>query len=159
MFGDGIAYRGILGFFILTALAATLFGGFGVYTILTGGTTDGQVENSALGDFDCESFAGDPAVRHQADYGTDRTVLGDSRLESFNTTDIDDGVQITMTVEGAVLNASASRADGTPVSVTREGNRVTVVREDATPFRVWIDSVDEDATVVRSQLDICPPTN
>jgi len=157
MFGDGLAYRGLLGFFALMALLATVFGGFGVYTILTGGTTDGQVESNKLGEFDCETFDGDPAVGHQADYGTDRTVLGDSRLESFNTTDTGDGYRINITVEGAVLGVSASQADGTPVSVARDDNRISIEREDATPFRLWIDSVDDEATVTRSQLDICPP--
>lgn len=157
MFDDGLGYRGMLVFFVLIAVGATAFGGFGVYTVLTGGTTDGQVETSKLGAFECETFDGDQAVRHQADYGTDRTVLGDSRLESFTATDTGDGYRINITVEGAILGVSASQADGTPVSVTRDTNRISIEREAATPFRLWIDSVDDEATVTRSQLDICPP--
>lgn len=155
MFGDGLAYRGILGFFVLMALGATVFAGFGLHTILTGGTTDGQVETDELGAFACETFDGDPEVGH--DREVDLTVLGDSRIDSVNSTATEAGDRIEIAVDGDILDTSARHADGTEVAVEREAGLVVIEQESAEPFRLWIDSVDEDATVVRSQLDICPP--
>lgn len=157
MSDEGFAYRAILGFVALMALGATVAGGVGLYTVLTGGTTDGQVEVDELGALDCEAFDGDPEVGHETDYGIDRTVLSGSRLESVESTDIDGGLRIEIAVEGGILGVSASQADGTPVPVERNESRIVIERVDTTPFRVWIDSVDQDATVARSQLDICPP--
>ena len=152
-------YRALLVLLAAGAVGATIFGGYGLYTVITGGTTDGSVAIDALGEYDCEEFNGDPEVIHNASYGVDRTLLGGSVLESFNHSRDGDRLRLVFDVDGGVLGTSASRPDGTeiPVEQVQEESRIVVELSDPAPLRLWIDSVSEDATVTRTELDICPP--
>jgi len=152
-------YRAIIGLLAAVALGAVIFGGVGLYTLLTGGTTDGSEPVDVLGKYGCGNFDGDPDVVHNSSYGIERTLLGGSAIESFTDSREGDRLRLTFDVDGGVLGASASRPDGTevPVDRIREGNRVVVELADPGPVRLWIDSVSEEATVTRTQLDICPP--
>jgi hypothetical protein len=153
------AYRALLVLLAVVAAGATIFGGYGLFTVLTGGTTDGTVAIDALGEYDCEEFDGDPQVIHNASYGVDRTLLGGSVLDSFNHSREGDQLRLVFDIDGGVLGTSASRPDGTeiPVEQVQGENRVVVELSDPAPLRLWIDSVSEDATVARTELDICPP--
>jgi hypothetical protein len=152
-------YRTLLVVLAVGAVGATIFGGYGLYTVITGGTTDGSVAIDALGEYDCEEFDGDPEVIHNASYGVDRTLLGGSVLESFNHSRDGDRLRLVFDVDGGVLGTSASRPDGTeiPVEQVQEESHIVVELSDPAPLRLWIDSVSEDATVTRTELDICPP--
>ena len=152
-------YRALLVLLAAGAVGATIFGGYGLYTVITGGTTDGSVAIDALGEYDCEEFNGDPEVIHNASYGVDRTLLGGSVLESFNHSRDGDRLRLVFDVDGGVLGTSASRPDGTeiPVEQVQEESHIVVELSDPAPLRLWIDSVSEDATVTRTELDICPP--
>jgi len=156
---QSLAYRAILAVVAAGALAAVAFGGYGLYTVLTGGTTDGSVAVDVLGEYDCGGFDGDPEVLHNSSYGVDRTLLSGSVIDSFEPSDTGDGLRLEFAVEGGVLGSSAARPDGTalPVSQPEGENRVLVDLPDRSPVRVWIDSVSEEATVTRTQLDVCPP--
>jgi len=153
-------YRALVGLMAAAALGAVIFGGYGLYTVLTGGTTDGTVDVNVVGEYDCEQFNGDPEVAHNTSYGVERTFLGGSVIDSFNQTRDGDSLRLTFVVDGGVVGTSARRADGTeiPVENRQEESRVVVVLEDRSPFRLWIDSVSDEATVSRTQLDICPPS-
>jgi len=155
-----LGYRALVGLMAAAALGAVIFGGYGLYTTLTGGTTDGTVEVDVLGEYDCEQFDGDPEVAHNNSYGVQRTFLSGSVIDSFNQTQEGDRLRLTFDVDGGVLGTSARRADGTevPVENRQEESRVVVVLEDRSPFRLWIDSVSDEATVTRTQLDVCPPS-
>jgi hypothetical protein len=152
-------YRTLLVVLAVGAVGATIFGGYGLYTVITGGTTDGSVAIDALGEYDCEEFDGNPEVIHNASYGVDRTLLGGSVLESFNHSRDGDRLRLVFDVDGGVLGTSASRPDGTeiPVEQVQEESHIVVELSDPAPLRLWIDSVSEDATVTRTELDICPP--
>ena len=113
------AYRALLVLLAVGAVGATIFGGYGLYTVLTGGTTDGTVAIDALGEYDCEEFDGDPEVIHNASYGVDRTLLGGSVLESFNHSREGDRLRLVFDVDGGVLGTSASRPDGTGSTASR----------------------------------------
>lgn len=153
------AYRALLVLLAAGAVGGIIFGGYGLYTVLTGGTTDGTVTVDVLGEYDCEEFDGDPEVIHNASYGVDRTLLDGSVLESFNHSRDGDRLRLVFDVDGGVLGTSASRPDGTevPVEQIQDEDRVVVELSDPAPLRLWIDSVSEDATVTRTELDICPP--
>jgi len=149
-----ILYRGIFAVVAVVALGAVLFGTVGLYTVLTGGTDTGD-GGSLLGAYQCEAFDGDPEMGHESEIGDPLTVVGDSQLEQFNATD----ERIEVVTTGALINASASRPDGTVLPVDRvpDENRVVVPLSEPTPFRLFIDSLDEEGAAVRTQLDVCPP--
>jgi len=153
-----ILYRGIFAVVAVVSLAAVAVGVGGLYTVLTGGT-DTADDPSTLGAFDCEEFEGDPEMPHESEIGEPLTVRGDSQLESFNTTAVDGGVAIEIETVGPLINASASQPDGTVLAVDRvpEENRLVVTAPDRRPFRLFIDSLNDEGTAVRTALDICPP--
>lgn len=158
--GDrGWGYRMAIGFMAVMAVGAVAFGAFGLYTIVTGGTTDGTPEIDVLGEYACEEFDGDPEVRHNSSYGIEQTLVSGSAIETVNATTAGDGLRMEIRVDGGIVGASASRADGSAVSVQEDesGERLVVESSNTEPFRLWIDSVSREGTVVRTQLDICPP--
>lgn len=160
MFGDTWGYRALVAGVAIVGVAAVLFSAVGLYVVFTGGTgTSPDVD--VLGGYECETspFEDDPEVPHNASYGIDRTLVSASVVESFNTTRVGDGVRVTLDVDGGVLAASAVRTDGTEVSVRQvDGeDRIVVESNDTDPFRLWIDSVDDETTVTRTRLDVCPP--
>lgn len=154
-------YRLILAVLGLFAVGAVVVGGVGLYTVLTGGTADGDPPIEVLGGYDCADgeFTGDPEIVHDPPYGVERTVLSGTEVESFDSERTEQGYRYEFVMAGELLDASASRPDGTPVTARALGNGSRVVVESNTtgPVRVWLDTVTEDATVTRSRLDICPP--
>lgn len=153
-----ILYRGIFAVVAIVSLAAVAVGVGGLYTILTGGTDTGD-DPSLLGEFQCETFDGDPEMPHESEIGEPRTLRGDSQLESFNTTVVDGGVSIEIETVGPLIDASASQPDGTVLAVDQfpESDRLVVTAPNRGPLRLFIDSLNEEGTAVRTELDICPP--
>lgn len=155
-------YRLILAVLGLFAVGAVIVGGIGLYTVLTGGTADGDPAVDVLGAYDCADgeFTGDPEIVHEPAYDIERTTLGGTEVESFDSERTEEGYRYAFVMAGELLDASASRPDGTPVTARALGNgsRVVVRSNTTGPVRVWLDTVTEDATVTRSRLDICPPT-
>lgn len=157
MFDKLSGYHLLLGVLAVAGAISVAFAAGGLYVILTGGTTSGDVA-SVPEAFTCETFNGDPEVGHEAGYGTDRNATV-SRLESIDATTTDDGgFELTINIsDPAILNASARQADGTPVSVEQlENATVRVSHNDTSPVRVWVDSAD-GGRITRTELDICPP--
>ena len=157
---DGIgAYRALAVFVVLFAVAATVFGFGGLYVVLTGGTTDGVPETDVLGEYDCATFDGEPEVQHDAAYEVERTLVGGSEVEAFDASSNETTLRIELAVAGETLDASASRADGTAVTVRRpdNGSRLVIAGIDPAPLRIWVDSLSNESAVTRTQLDICPP--
>ncbi len=158
MADDNSAYRALILVVVVVGIGATAFGFTGLYVVLTGGTTDGTPDVDVLGEYECPGFDGDPEVQHEAAYEIERTLLGGSETESFDASTNSTHFRAELVVSGEVLNASASRADGTAVPVRQpdDGNRVVVAVADPAPLRLWVDSLSEDSRVTRTQLDICP---
>jgi hypothetical protein len=155
--GSNVAYRGLLIVGGIVAVGAVLFGSYGLYTTLTGGTNAGDAQ-SMLGEYQCEEFPGDPEIAHESAFESPRTVVGDSYLAAFNASSTATGSRIEVQTDGPLVNASAREADGTAVEVERipQENRVVITGRDSTPFRLFLDSVSEDRAV-RTELDVCPP--
>ncbi|MEF8937364.1 hypothetical protein [Halobacteriaceae bacterium SHR40] len=153
-----ILYRGLFAVVAIVSLAAVAVGVGGLYTVFTGGT-DTADESSLLGEFQCEEFDGDPEMPHESEIGEPLTVRGDSQLDSFNTTTVDGERAIEIETAGPLINASARRPDGTVLAVDRfpEENRLVVTAPDRRPFRLFVDSLNDEGTAVRTALDICPP--
>lgn len=152
-----IAYRGLFLVVGLVALGGVLFGFYGAYVSLTGGT--GAVDDpSMLGEYQCDAFEGDPEMPHESDFVSPRTVVDDSYIASFNVSETDDGIRFEVVTDGPLINASASTVDGRPVTVRRypDEDRIVIPDRDSTPFRLFIESVSSD-TPVRTEIDICPP--
>lgn len=157
---DGnLAYRALLLALVIVALGATVIGFGGLYIVLTGGTTDGPPDADILGAYECSGFDGDPEAKHEAAYEIEQTLVGGSQVESFNASTNSTHLRVELTASGQVLNASASRADGTrvPVQQLETGGRVVVAGADPAPLRLWVDSLSDESTVTRTRLDICPP--
>lgn len=141
---------------VLFGLVAVVFSSVGLYMIFFE-STDAGPDRIELGEFACDEFDGDPAVAHDAGYQIERTLRGTSQIESIDATDTGEGVRLAITVTGEFLDASASRADGTNVTVrTPTDGPDLVVETTETPFRLWIDTID-DSAVTRTQLDVCRP--
>lgn len=158
MSDNGTMYRAFLAIFGAFAIGAVLMGSYGLFVVLTGGTTDGQVETDVLGAFDCDEFAGDLEMAHEPDYEVERTVLSGTEIESFEAVAAGEGYRYTVTMAGELLDASARRADGRALTVEQAGTAVRFETTTTTPFRLWIDTIAEEATVTRTRLDVCPPT-
>ncbi|MFT4949832.1 MAG: hypothetical protein ACI9CA_001974, partial [Natronomonas sp.] len=157
---DGnLAYRAMLLAIVIIGLGATALGFGGLFVVLTGGTTDGPPDADVLGAYECSGFDGDPEVKHEAAYQIEQTLVGGSQVESFNASTNSTQLRVELTATGQVLNASASRADGTrvPVQQPAAGSRVVVAGADPAPLRLWVDSLSDESTVTRTRLDICPP--
>ena len=154
---SNVAYRGILLVAGVFAAGAVLFGGYGLYMTLTGGTNVGD-DPSMLGDYQCEEFPGDPEIAHESAFESPRTVVDDSYLAEFNASSTEAGLRIEVVTDGPLINASAREPDGTVVELERvpEENRVVLADRDRTPFRLFLDSVSGDSGV-RTELDVCPP--
>lgn len=149
-----VAYRVMMVSTLLLGGIAVVVGIAGTFVALTGGPGGEAVD--ALGGFECESFAADPQVVHDTDYAVEREVLNPTEVATFNGSVTGTRVGISLNVTGALLDASGNQPDGTPIPVETTGDRVIVERNTTAPFRLWVDSVNDDGTVTRMQLDICP---
>lgn len=154
--GTSLAYRTVVFTVVAIGGAAFIAGGAGTFLALTGGI-DGGEEFDVLGEYECEEFDGDPQVVHNADYEIERQVLSPSEVSDFDGTSTDNGVNVSLETEGVLLAASANEPDGEPITVDTDDDHVFIERNTTQPFRLWVDSVAEDGTVTRMQLDICPP--
>lgn len=157
-----LGYTAVIAVFALVGLTAVIVGFGGLFVVLTGGTADdgGSTEVPELADagLQCDSFDGDPDVGHEGStVGLDR---GGTLVASV--TQIPDGDDLLIEMTGPVVNASGVRTDDTSVTVSVDESAVVVGNGTAgQPYRLWIDSVDEDGqyqegSVLRSQLDVCP---
>lgn len=156
MIGDR-AYNAFTLGMVVFGLIAVAFSSVGLYMMFVGSADSGP-EQVELGEFACEEFDGDPEIAHDADYRVTRTLRGTSQIDSINATDTGGGVRLAITVSGEFLNGSASSPGGTNVPVRTPSDGPDIVIETTeTPFRLWIDNID-DSTVTRTQLDICRPT-
>lgn len=150
----GIAYRVVmLSVFALGGIAVVV-GIAGTFIVLTGGPDSEEFD--VLGEFECNSFDADPQVVHDTNYAVERDVLNPTEVASFNGSVTDSRVELSLNTTGALLEASGNQPDGTPILVETVNNSVLVERNTTAPFRLWVDSVNEDGTVTRMQLDICP---
>ncbi|WP_267163883.1 hypothetical protein [Halovenus salina] len=151
---SAIAYRVVMVSILLIGGIAVVVGIAGTFVALTGGPSGEAVD--ALGEFECNSFEGDPQVVHDTDYAIEREVLNPTEVATFNGSVTGTRVAISLNVTGALLDASGNQPDGTPIPAETTGDRVVVERNTSEPFRLWVDSVNDDGTVTRMQLDICP---
>jgi len=158
VFGDSKAYDALIALVFLFGLGAVIVSGVGLYTILTGGTVD-EPQVDVLGAYACEEFDAAPAVGHNSSYGIDRTLLGGSAIASVNASVTDGRLRMRIDVDGGILGASASRPDGAgvPIEQVEGADRLVIDTPEPGPFRLWIDSVSDEAVVTRTQLDVCPP--
>lgn len=159
MADSNVAYRAVMLMIVLIGIAGVALGFGGLYVVLTGGTTDGTPEADVLGEYECTSFEGDPEPNHDTTYQIERTLVGGSGFESFDAARNDTHLRIELAVEGELLGASASSADGTalPVRQSDDGDRVIITDDDPGPIRAWIDSLSNDSRVTRTEIEICPP--
>lgn len=149
-----IAYRVVMLSVLLLGGAAVVVGLAGTFIALTGGP--GGEEFDVLGEFECDSFDADPQVVHDSEYAVEREVLSPSEVETFNGSVTGERVEISLNTSGALLEASANQPDGRPIPVQTNDDRVVIERNTTAPFRLWVDSVNEDGAVTRMQLDLCP---
>lgn len=150
-----LPYQGLAVFIAIAGIAAVAFSAVGLYTVLTGGPAE-PTETTATSDIECETFDGDPAMPHEDGYGVDRTVFSGVVFDSADAT-VEEGFRLQLAVDERVLEASASTPDGRELAAeTHDDDRSIVVEgEEVTPFRLWVDTVDEDARITRTQVDIC----
>lgn len=151
---SAIAYNVVVVSVLLLGSIAVVVGLAGTFVALTGGPSGEEFD--VLGEFECDSFEADPQVVHDTDYAVEREVLTPTAVKRFNGSVTDTGVAISLNTTGALLDASGNQPDGTPIPVETVGDNVVVERNTTAPFRLWVDSVNEDGTVTRMQLDICP---
>ena len=131
---------------VVLGIAGIAVGVGGLYLTLTASDTPPDRGAEALGAFGCEPGDREARSGPASDYGVDRVVA--------------DGARLNLTVAGELLNASTSRFAGgpeTPPNVTLRGGAVVVTDPERSPFRLRIDAVSADGTVVRTELDVCPP--
>jgi len=145
---------------VVLGIAGIAVGVGGLYLTLTASDTPPDRGAEALGAFGCEPGDREARSGPAGDYGVDRVVADGGELESVGTATTADGARLNLTVAGELLNASASRFAGgpeTPPNVTLQGGAVVVADPERAPFRLRIDAVSADGTVVRTELDVCPP--
>jgi hypothetical protein len=157
MSDDGSLYSALLVIFGVVAVGAVVMGSAGLYVVLTGGTTDGDVEVDVLGEFGCEEFDADLEMPHDPGYDVERTILDGRQIDAFEPEAAGGGYRFNITVAGELINASARRTDGSALSVDRDANRLVVETNSSASFRLWIDTITETTSVARTRLDICPP--
>jgi hypothetical protein len=159
MFGEGSTSRIIAATVVLFGVVGVVVGTGGLYLTLTASDEPPERGAGVLGEYGCEPA--DRDVRSVPDASRiERTVTSGDRVESIETSDPAAGARLNLSVEGSLLNTSASRfVDGPdyPPNVTVEGGTIIVTDPRRAPFRLWIDAVAEGGTVVRTELDVCPP--
>jgi hypothetical protein len=159
MWGEAPGSRIVTAAVVLLGVAGILIGTGGIYYTLT--ASDAQPERGAetLGAFGCEPVDREARSVPNADF-VERLVTSGEEIESVGTSDSEAGARLTLTVGGELLNASASRFAGgpqEPPNVSRREDTVIVTDPERAPFRLWIDAVSGGGTVVRTELDVCPP--
>jgi len=152
--GYGSSYSAILFGTAAVGAVALAVGLGGTFVALTGGG-DGP-SPAGLDGFVCESFDGDPDVTRQSTYTVERQVVSPAEVSSFDGTVRKANVSIVLETAGPLLEAWATAPTGRPIGVETRGDQVRIDRTTTAPFRLWVDSVSEDGTVTRMQLDLCP---
>lgn len=155
---SNLAYRAVMLSIILLGGIAFVVGVAGTFVVLTGGTDQDQTA-AVLGEYACETFEEDPQVVHKTDYEIERRVLSPTLVSAFNTTEGTQAVNLSVKTEGPLLAASANTPAGRPITIETRKDRAYINRTSTAPFRLFIDTVSEDGTVTRMQLDICPPVS
>ncbi|MFB6229141.1 MAG: hypothetical protein ABEH88_11425 [Halobacteriales archaeon] len=158
MFGDSTGSRIIAVAVGLLGVGALVVGAGGLYVTLTASDDPPERGAGVLGEYGCEPA--DRDVRSVPDSSNiERTVLKGDRIESVNTSDSAAGARLNLSMEGSLLNVSATRFSDGPEeqpNVTVDGDTILVTDPQRAPFRLWIDEV-ADGTVIRTELDVCPP--
>lgn len=151
-------YRALLGVALIGGAIAVGFSLVGLYTVFTNGTATDNGGTEIPGEYACTEFDGDPAVAHGTDYEIERTLVGGSALKTFNATATADGFRVEVVTAGRLLEASARRADGTnhSVRIVEGENRIVLEQPAETPFRLWIDTIEDGSSITRTRLEICP---
>jgi hypothetical protein len=159
MFGDSTASRIAAAAVALLGVAGLVIGMGGLYFTLTASDEPPDRGADVLGEYGCEPA--DRDVRSVPDTGVvERTVTNGDRIDSVSTSEPAAGVRLNLSMEGSLFNVSATRfSDGPedPPNVTVDGEAIIVTDPRRAPFRLWIDEVADDGTIVRTELDVCPP--
>ena len=159
MWGKGPGSRILAAAVVLLGVAGVAMGAGGLYLVLTASDEPPERGAEVFGAYGCEPADREVRSVPDADY-VERSVTSGERVESVNAADAGGEVRLNLTVGGEVLNASASRFVGGPAEppeVTVTNGTVAVTDPERAPFRLWIDAVSRDGTVVRTELDVCPP--
>lgn len=159
MWSDNLWRRTGFAVFALLGIAAVAFGLTGLYFTLAGDSQPPERGADVLGEFACEPADRSVGFDHEASYEVESVIPRGDEVESVNGTTTDTGFRLNLTVGIEVLNVSASRFDGSgsPTLVAADGNVLTLTDENTEPFRLRIDSVSERGSVIRTELDVCPP--
>ncbi len=159
MFGNNPGSRIITIAVALLGIAGIIVGTGGLYLTLTASDEPPDRGAEVLGEFGCEPA--DRDVRSVPDSDVvEQTLTNGDRVVSVNTSESATGARLNLSMEGSLFNVSATRfSDGpeNPPNVTTDGGTIVVTDPERAPFRLWIDEVAEDGTVIRSELDVCPP--
>jgi hypothetical protein len=160
MFGDGPISRIITIGVALFGIVGIVVGTGGLFLTLTASDEPPERGAEVLGEFGCEPA--DRDVRSVPDSGVvEQTLTNGDRVQSVNTSEPAAGARLNLSIGGSLFNVSATRFSGGPENspnVTTNGDAIIVTDPQRAPFRLWIDEVAEDGTVIRSELDVCPPT-
>lgn len=152
-----IALVGLLG------VAGVALGTAGLYLTLADSDPRPDRGAAVLGESACEPAHREVAGVPGADYGIERVMPRGEEVEAVETERTDRGVRITLSLAGRVLNATTAGFGDSPGSgptaTVENDTRVVVTDPDPAPFRLWIDSVTGEGTVVRTELDVCPPAD
>jgi hypothetical protein len=159
MFGDGAGSRIAAAGVALLGIAGLVVGVGGLYLTLTASDELPDRGADVLGEYGCEPA--DRDVRSVPDTAiVERTVTDGDRVDSVSTSEPAAGARLNLSMEGSLFNVSATRfSDGPddPPNVTVDGEAILVTDSQRAPFRLWIDGVTDDGTIVRTELDVCPP--
>lgn len=159
MWGEGSGARILAAAVVLLGVAGVVVGAGGLYLTLTASDEAPDRGADVLGAYGCEPA--DREVRSVPDAGyVEQRVTDGERVETVNASERGGEARLALTVGGELLNASASRFAGGPAeppAVVARNGTVVVADPDRAPFRLWIDAVAGDGTVVRTELDVCPP--
>ncbi len=159
MFGDSTGSRIAAAAVALLGVAGLVIGMGGLYFTLTASDEPPDRGADVLGEYGCEPA--DRDVRSVPDTAVvERTVTNGDRVDSVSTSEPAAGARLNLSMEGSLFNVSATRfSDGpdAPPNVTVDGEAIIVTDPQRAPFRLWIDAVAEDGTIIRTELDVCPP--
>lgn len=146
----------------LFGVAGVVVGTTGLYLSLTGPDPHPERGATVLGEYACEPADREAGSGPDASYGIDGVVPRADEVSAVGTNRTTPGPELTVVVEGRVLDAATGRFGDPPRgpgpnATVENDTRVVVADAGAEPFRLWIDSVTAGGSVVRTELDVCPP--